>query len=228
MIKGAIFDVDGTLLDSMYIWDTIGEKYLRSLGYTPNENLNKTFKSMSLHQAAQYYIDEYGVTLSVEEISDGVNRMIEHYYKDVVQLKSGVKEFLKMLQSNNVKMCIATATDRFMVDMALKRCGIDKHFSEIFTCSSVGHCKDEPIIFREAMKHLGTEKEKTMVFEDALYAIKTAKSDGFSVVGVYDKHEENQDEMKKLSDVYLPDFSDLATFLRKGECNENSIDNCRK
>ena len=68
MIKGAIFDVDGTLLDSMHIWDSIGEDYLRSLGYEPREKLNEKFKTMSLSQAAAYYRSEYGVTLSVERI----------------------------------------------------------------------------------------------------------------------------------------------------------------
>lgn len=226
MIKGAIFDVDGTLFDSMFIWDTVGEDYLRSLGYAPKENLNKTFKSMSLYQAAQYYINEYGVTLSVEEIENGVNGMIEHYYKDIVPLKKGVKELLEMLNNRGVKMCIATATDRYMVESALKRCEVDKYFSEIFTCASVGHGKDEPIIFREAMRHLGTEKKDTVVFEDALYAVKTAKNDDFLVFGIYDCHEENQAEIKNLADVYLLDFSDFSTFLKRRKWNENSTDNC--
>ena len=82
MIKGAIFDLDGTILDSMFIWDTIGEDYLRTIGYEPKEKLNETFKNLSLQQAACYYISEYGVTLTVNEIVDGVNKMIEKYYVD--------------------------------------------------------------------------------------------------------------------------------------------------
>ena len=80
-ISGAIFDVDGTLLDSMSIWDTIGADYLRSIGYIPRENLNEIFKNMSLLQAAEYYRNEYGVTLRVEEIMSGVNAMLEQFYQ---------------------------------------------------------------------------------------------------------------------------------------------------
>lgn len=79
MIAGAIFDVDGTLLDSMSIWDTVGEDYLRSIGYRPRESLNEAIKDMSLDQAARYDQAEYGVTLSVEEITAGVNAMLENF-----------------------------------------------------------------------------------------------------------------------------------------------------
>lgn len=79
MIAGAIFDVDGTLLDSMSIWDTVGEDYLRSIGYRPGESLNEAIKDMSLDQAARYDQAEYGVTLSVEEITAGVNAMLENF-----------------------------------------------------------------------------------------------------------------------------------------------------
>ena len=121
MIKSAIFDVDGTLLDSMFIWDTLGETYLRSIGYTPKENLNETFKNMSLYQAACYYISEYGVTLSVEEIMDGVNLMIRDFYLNDVKLKPYAADFLQRLNSKGLRMCIATATDKIMVEAVLEK-----------------------------------------------------------------------------------------------------------
>lgn len=213
MIKGAIFDLDGTLFDSMFIWDTIGEIYLRSIGYEPKENLNETFKTMSLHDAACYYQSKYGVTLSVEELINGVNAMVEKYYRYEVSLKEGVAEFLEALHQKGVKMCIATATDKYLVEAALERCNISKYFSEIFTCTSVGHGKSEPIIYREALKHLGTEKSETYVFEDAIYAVKTAKKDGFTVVGIYDSHEECYKEVKEISDYYIKDYADTECFL---------------
>lgn len=212
MMQGAIFDVDGTLLDSMYIWDTIGEDYLRSIGHEPKENLRETFKAMSLQQAASYYQTEYGVTLSTESIVEGVNNMVEWYYKNEVYRKTGVKRFLQNLKEQGVKMCIATATDTHLVKAALKRCKISEYFSHIFTCTSVGHGKDEPVIYREAMKYLGTDKNNTVVFEDALYAVRTAKSDGFIVAAVYDIHEKGQSEIKALADVYISDFSQFDPF----------------
>lgn len=220
MIKGAIFDLDGTLLDSMSVWDTMGEDYLRSLGIEPKEDLRETFKTFSLEQSAVYYREHYGVTLSVTEIINGVNEMVEEYYRKIAPLKPGVKEFLEKLQESGVKMCIATVTDKHLVEAALKRCGVSDYFSEIFTCAQVGRSKEEPVIYRVAGEHLGISKAETVVFEDALYALKTAKEDGFAVAAVYDVHEENQEDMKAVSDFYIKDFSDVDTFLngiQKGE-----------
>ena len=208
-IRGAIFDVDGTLLDSMFIWDTIGEAYLRSIGYQPKENLNETFKNMSLHQAARYYQTEYGVTRSIDEIMDGVNAMLERYYRFEVPLKPGVAELLERLRQGGVRLCIATATDRHLVEAALDRCGVLSCFGEIFTCNEVGHGKDEPDIFEEALRFLGTEKAETVVFDDALYAVRTAKEAGFPVAAVYDSHEKAQDQIRMLADVYLEELTQL-------------------
>ena len=209
-IRGAIFDVDGTLLDSMFIWDTIGETYLRSIGYQPKENLNETFKNMSLHQAARYYQTEYGVTLSIDEIMDGVNAMLERYYRFEVPLKPGVAELLERLRQDGVKLCIATATDRHLVEAALDRCGVLSCFGEIFTCNEVGHGKDEPDIFEAALRFLGTRREETLVFDDALYAVRTAKEAGFPVAAVYDSHERSQAEVRARSDLYLEDLTQLV------------------
>ena len=209
-IRGAIFDVDGTLLDSMFIWDTIGEAYLRSIGYQPKENLNETFKNMSLHQAARYYQTEYGVTQSIDEIMDGVNAMLERYYRFEVPLKPGVAELLERLRQSGVKLCIATATDRHLVEAALDRCGVLSCFGEIFTCNEVGHGKDEPDIFEAALRFLGTRREETLVFDDALYAVRTAKEAGFPVAAVYDSHERSQAEVRARSDLYLEDLTQLV------------------
>ena len=208
-ICGAIFDVDGTLLDSMFIWDTIGEAYLRSIGYQPKENLNETFKNMSLHQAARYYQTEYGVTQSIDEIMDGVNAMLERYYRFEVPLKPGVAELLERLRQSGVKLCIATATDRHLVEAALDRCGVLSCFGKIFTCNEVGHGKDEPHIFEAALRFLGTRREETLVFDDALYAVRTAKEAGFSVAAVYDSHEKAQDQIRMLADVYLEELTQV-------------------
>ena len=208
MIKGAIFDLDGTLLDSMFIWDTIGEEYLRSLGKEPQEDLKETFMTLTLEEAAEYYREHYGVTLSVKEIVDGVNSMVEQTYRTKVTLKPGIAEYLAWLKENGVRMCVATVTDRYLVEETLERLGVRHYFSEIFTCAEVGFGKDKPVIYQKALEHLGTEKRDTYVFEDMLFALNTAKTDGFPTVGVYDRHEVHQDELKELADYYIRDFTD--------------------
>ena len=208
MIKGAIFDLDGTLLDSMFIWDSIGEEYLRSLGKEPHEDLKETFMTLTLEEAAEYYREHYGVTLSVKEIVDGVNAMVEQTYRTKVTLKPGISEYLAWLKENGVRMCVATVTDRYLVEETLERLGVRHYFSEIFTCAEVGFGKDKPIIYQKALEHLGTEKSDTYVFEDLPFALNTAKTDGFPTVGVYDRHEVHQDELKELADYYVLDFTD--------------------
>ena len=212
MLKGAIFDFDGTLFDSMFIWNTAGETYLRSIGIEPREDLRKVLKTMSLLQSATYISDKYAISLTVEEIMNGINRTVEDFYFHTVQPKEGVATFLEQMKNRGVKMCIATATDRYQVEAALKRCGMESFFSEIFTCTDVGHGKDEPVIFRKAMEHLGTTKSDTVVFEDAYHAARTAKSDGFITVAVFDSHETKQAELHSVSDCFIENFTQTEHF----------------
>ena len=208
MLTGAIFDLDGTLLDSMFIWDTIGKDYLRTLGKEPHEDLKETFMTLTLEEAAEYYREHYKVTLSVTEIVDSINAMVEGIYRTKVTLKPGVMASLRLLKERGVKMCVATVTDRYLVEDTLERLGILHYFSEIFTCAEVGYGKDKPIIYQKALEHLGTAKEETFVFEDSLFALETAKIDGFPTVGVYDMHESRQEEMKRLADCYVRSFEE--------------------
>ena len=210
MVKGAIFDLDGTLIDSMFIWDAFGEDYLKSFGIEAKENLAEVFKTFTLEQAAEYYRNHYNIKLSVKEIVEGINDMVAEIYRTKVVLKPGISDFLKRLQTAGVKMCVATVTDKPIVEDVLKRLNIYEYFSEIFTCAEVGYNKETPEIYREALKHLGTEKTETVVFEDVFHALKTAKKDGFKIAAVYDSHEPRQKEMKEISDYYITDFDSFC------------------
>lgn len=209
MIQGMIFDFDGTLFDSMFIWDTAGEMYLRSIGKEPQEELQSTLKSMSLYQSAAYLKERYCIPLPVEDIMSGINRTVEAFYLDTVMPKAGVIQLLEELSNRGIRMCIATATERYQVEAALERCGMRHFFSEIFTCTEVGSGKDQPLIFRMAMDHLKTDRGNTVVVEDAWHAIRTAKNDGFMVAAVYDVHESMQRSICETADIYLTDYFHL-------------------
>ncbi len=206
MVKGAIFDLDGTLIDSMFLWDTFGEDYLKSFGIEPKENLAEVFKTFTLRQAAEHYCNHYSMELSVPEIIEDINHRVAEVYRTKVVLKPGVEAFLKRLQRAGVKMCVATVTDRPIAEEVLKRLKVYEYFSEIFTCAEAGYGKESPEIYRQALKHLGTEKAETAVFEDVYHAIKTAKHDGFKAIAVYDSHEPRQKEMREISDYYITDY----------------------
>lgn len=211
-IKCAIFDFDGTLFDSMYIWDNVADTYLRSLGKTPTSTLREDVRALSLYQSACYFKREYDLTLSINEIVTGVNQIIEHYYVYEILPKAGVVEFLEQLKNSGVTMCIATATDRYLIESALKRCKMEHYFDAIFTCGEVGHGKDEPVIFRKAMESFDADLVETLVFEDALHAVCTAKADGFTVIAVADDSEMRQSEIYKLSDFYIESFENTEAF----------------
>ena len=211
-IKCAIFDFDGTLFDSMFLWDSVGEIYLHSLGKEPKPSMREDVRALSLYQSACYFRKEYDLSLSAEEIMAGINKTIEHFYIHEVLPKPGVVGFLEQMKKAGIPMCIATASDRCQIEAALSRCGMEHYFDAIFTCSEVGHGKDKPVIFQKAMEHFGSDHSATVVFEDAIHAIQTAKEDGFSVVAVFDNSEKRQSKIRDLADCYIADFEHTEEF----------------
>ena len=216
MIKGAIFDVDGVLLDSMGIWDDLGARYLRSLDKIPEEGLNKILFSMSMEQGAEYLNEHYGLNKSVKETVEGIGRMLEDYYFYEVLLKSGAKEILEFLKSKSIKMAAATSSPRTHIEKALSRNGLLGYIEKIYTTSEVGVSKHSPDIYNLAADFLKTKSEETLVFEDSLYALKTAKEAGFVTVGVFDeKGESNQAELENQADLYLKKLDDFIVMSEK-------------
>ena len=212
-IEGAIFDLDGTILDSMFIWNEIGYKFLENKNIQAPPGADKEFIKMSLQQAAEYYIEHFDNTATIESIINDINNLVQDFYFYEVIKKPDVAEFLEYLNNRGVKMCIATATDKYLVEKALERNGIRHYFSEIFTCNGVGAGKDTPVIYEKALKHLGTNKETTFVFEDALYAIETANKADFRIVGISDVSEKADPEtIKPLCDVYINNYSEIYKY----------------
>jgi len=216
MIKGVIFDIDGVLLDSMGIWDDLGARYLRSLGKIPEEGLNKILFSMSMEQGAEYLNEHYGLNKSVKETVDGIGRMLEDYYFYEVLLKPGAKEVLEFLKSKNIKMAAATSSPRTHIEKALSRNGLLGYIDKIYTTGEVGVSKHSPDIYNLAADFLKTKSEETLVFEDSLYALKTAKEAGYVTVGVYDeKGESDQEGLKNQADLYLKKLDDFIVMSEK-------------
>jgi HAD superfamily hydrolase (TIGR01509 family) len=208
-IRLAIFDFDGTLFDSMFVWEEAGKNFLESLGKEPKPNTQEAIRTMSMAQSAQYIKAEYGLDMSPEEIIAGIDKTLENCYVNLVQPKPGIPQLLQELKACGVSICIATATDRYLIEAALKRCGLPGYFDAIFTCDEVGAGKDNPLIFRKALEHFGEGRNTTVIFEDSLHAAKTAKADNFKVAAVYDKSEKEQDELKKIADFYIQSFEDI-------------------
>ncbi|MBQ8163784.1 MAG: HAD family phosphatase [Clostridia bacterium] len=203
-IKGAIFDMDGTLLDSMDYWATVAEEYLQKHGINAEKETNRDFLEKGMKEWTLGINEKFAFDRSFEEVKQGINSLMSEKYNTVVKVKDGVREMLEELYQRGVKMCLATATDRALVESILKRLGIEKYFSRIFTTGEVGVGKSEPLIYELALEYLGTPRDETYIFEDAYYALKTAHNNGFKAVGVYDKNVfVSEDEIKALCDYYI-------------------------
>lgn len=208
-LEAAIFDLDGTLLDSMPIWQGLGENYLLQKNVQPAPGLQDALKTMSLPQAAQHFQTAYGLREAEETIIGEIETLLADLYRYEVPLKAGAAEYLQTLQEQNVKMCIATATERNLAESALERLDIRKYFSTILTSSEVKTGKDDPLIYQRAFEQLGAPLTKTVIFEDALHAIETATAAGFRVVGVHDETAtKDMERIKALTEQYIYSFSD--------------------
>ena len=212
-IKGAIFDVDGTLLDSMWIWASVGASYLKNLGITPTRELFEALSARNGVEGAKYLQSEYGVGIGSVVLEDWRTGMSYDIYLDGVTLKKGVLQVLETLRSNGVRMCAATATDRYLVEPALRKCGISEYIGKIFTCGEEHTNKRSPDIFIRAAAFLGTDICDTLVIEDSLHALQTAKNAGFTVAGVYDLSSANeQKDIMELCDYYFVSMDEMLSF----------------
>ena len=212
-IKAAIFDMDGTLIDSLIFWDflwtTLGERYLGDGSFRPRKEDDKKVRTMILSDAMELIHDGYGFGESGEELLQMTNGLLYDFYENRVEMKPGVREFLDHCLEQGVKMCVASATDGEFLKLAIKRCGLEKYFLRVFSCSSIGKGKEEPDIFLMAQEFLGGGREETWVFEDSLTAIRTADSVGMPTVGIYDACNFGQEEIRAIAKFYIAEGESL-------------------
>lgn len=218
MIKAAVFDVDGTLLDSMPIWMDAGERYLQILGIEPDPSVAEKIWDMSIAECSAYLKERYHLPLSVQEIYDGIIRMVQDFYFYEAPLKPGVKEFLEELKQKGIPMVIATSSDRSYLKAAFERTGIAEYFDRIFTCAEAGAGKTNPLIYEKAAEYLGVPPEEIWVFEDVIHAVRSAKQAHFHVAGLEDAASvKDREAIRNECDVYLKDFTEADRFWKKVE-----------
>lgn len=216
MIKGIIFDVDGVLLNSMPVWENLGELYLDSMGIEAEKGLGETLFTMSMEEGAEYLITHYGIDKTPQQIVDGLAREVREFYENRVPLKEGVRQYLMELRDRKIPMVIATTGERRNAEAALKRLKVFSFFRGIFTASEIGSGKNQPDIYYAAALQLDTEPGETLVFEDALHAIRTAKRAGFKTVAVYDRSSDRDlAQIWNTADIYLPEFKDFNLFWKR-------------
>lgn len=208
-ITGAIFDFDGTLFDSMHVWKGIRYKFFDRIGLVLSEEDEEAFRGLFLRESLILAKERFNLKESHEELFAKFFDMIKEMYLADTEPKNDIIEFLEKLKAKGVKMGIATATGEPALEAVLEKFGMLHYFEAIYSTYTVGAAKTEPKVYDVVLDALGTDKETTWIFEDALYAATTAKKNGYKVVGIYDKSEEKTDELKQLVDVYIHNYSEL-------------------
>ena len=208
MIRGAVFDLDGVLLDSMGIWKDLGVRYLRGRNVRPEPGLSEILFSMSMEQGAAYLKAHYRLAGTEEEILQGIADMLERFYYDEVPAKPGAEALLRFLRDRGIPMAAATSSPRDHVTRALDRLGLLPYLHTIFPTGEVGQSKHTPLIYQKAAAAVGSAPAQTLVFEDSLYALRTAAGAGFRTVGIYDPDgESDQDGLCAAAEFYLTELS---------------------
>lgn len=218
MQYGAIFDADGTLLDSMHIWETAGKRCMQQLGIAADDRLAAEMAQMSLDESAEYMHRKFHTAQSPAEIKAGVLSVVAAFYAQEAQAKTGVPAFLAAMHRQRIPMVIATSSHRAHIAAAMERLGLLQYFPRIFTCEEIGAGKRQPLIYQRAAAYLGLPPEQVFVFEDALHAVRTANAAGFVTVGVYDETSAaDQEAMRSECRIYLHDLTDFQYFFAQTE-----------
>lgn len=214
MNKGIMFDVDGTILDSMKIWMEAGKRYLDQFGIEEKENIAEILFNLTMSEGAKYIKETYKIDKTIQEIIDGMNSIVYEFYEKEAMPKDGVLEFIGYLYDNKIPMTVVTSTDRPMIEAAFKRLDLEKYFKKIFTSSEVGKGKDNPLIFEKAIEEMNSNKEGTWLIDDAFYSLNTAYNNGINTVGIYDDSSKlHQEKVKSVSTIYIKDWTQVKQLI---------------
>ena len=208
----AIFDMDGTLIDSMGFWNRLADEFLARRGFPPlPPELQEESIALTMEGTANLFIRAYGLPETPEQICAEVNGLMEEHYRTDVPLKPGAAALLERMKAAGFQMCIASSTAPALLDICLCRLGVRDYFEFLLSCEEVGEGKNRPTVYLEAARRLGGGPENTVIFVDILVAAQTAKAAGFSLCVIYDVNSDaEQGQLKTLADCYITRWDDPA------------------
>lgn len=211
-IKAVIFDLDGTLIDSMWVWGKIDEDYFKVRNMDLPSDLKDQIEHLSFDDTAVYFKSNFNLTDTLDEIKKEWLDSAHAEYISNVKLKPGVVEFLSLLKTLNIKIGLATSNTKVLLEAGLQANGIYDYFDSITLTDEVSRGKNFPDVYLLAAQRLGVKPEECMVFEDILPAVKGAKSAGMKVIGVYDDFSKHQrEDIINLADRYIIEYHELIT-----------------
>lgn len=209
-IKAVIFDVDGTLVDSMWIWKQVDIDFLKRRKTELPLDLQKDIEGLSYTATAEYFKERFRLPETVEEIKEEWREMADDFYNSIIPLKAGVKELLQIIRNNNLKIGIATSNSRELVETMIKKHEIGEYFDSIRTSCEVPRSKPFPDVYLQAAKDLGVMPQDCLVFEDTVAGATAAKAAGMRVIAIYDQiSAESRVHLEQLAELYIMDFHEF-------------------
>ncbi len=210
-INAAIFDLDGTLIDSMGIWGKVDVDFLEKRGIEVPLDLRDHIEHLSFIDTAKYFKERFKLSETIEDIMDEWNNMAYYEYSNTVTLKPGAREYLECLRSKGIKLALATSNSHILLEAVLKKNGVFEYFDSITTTIEVERGKNHPDIYLLSAKKLGVHPSECVVFEDILPAVLGAKSAGMKVVAIYDIYSEHQrEDILKNADYFIYEYKELT------------------
>ncbi len=182
MKRGVIFDLDGTLIDSMPFWNSLGERYLKYIGIV-DKDIDKETYNMTIEEAASYMKHKHNLNESVSYIRLQINCLIEEQYFKKLTLNEGVLEYIEYLYAHNYKLIVATDTPKPLAQAVLKKNGVLDYFIDVITTIKVKQDKSRPDIYDYCVLRMGLSKDEVVVIEDDDKAIETLKNASYDVIG---------------------------------------------
>lgn len=211
-VKAAIFDMDGTIVDSMWVWDEIDSEYLAKHNKPLTPTLKHDIAHLSFNEVAQYFKDAFNLPYTIDEIQSHWNEMAYEKYCNKVKLKPGIKSFLKLLKERGIKIGLATSNNTLLLEACLKANGIYDYFDVITLTSEAPRGKDFPDVYLLTAEKLEVAPCDCIVFEDILPAVKGAKLAGMTVVAVYDEYSKiHHEDMKLCADNFITEYDEINT-----------------
>lgn len=215
-LEAAIFDLDGTLADSLDVWSRIDRDFFALHGLVLPDDYQDNIKSMDFSKAAEYTKSRFGLELSKDEIMEQWKRMARHEYAENIPMKTGAGKFLRALFGSGLKLGLATASGPELYEPLLERHGVLGCFSALVTTTEAGKDKNHPDVYLMCAERLGCAPDRCLVFEDILPAVLAAKSAGMIVAGVADAHSRcDRGAIMAAADLFVEDFASALPALKK-------------
>ena len=208
--KAAIFDLDGTILDSMWVWKRVDEEFLGTRDIEIPADYVKAISALNLRTAAEYTKERFSLPEQVEDIMDEWFQMAEREYAEDVCLKSNAREYLAYLKAKGMKLAVATSSHEGLFLPCLENNEVFEFFDTIVTTMEVERGKEFPDVYLEAARRMEVKPSECMVFEDILKGVQAAKEGGFYVVALAEEHsKEDEEAIRESADQYIKEFEEM-------------------